>query len=110
MTSLGSQPCRAALLVAILLVLLVLLWVKMEKTQLSNPGPGQRSLQGKTPPAEQGQGQYDKHFMASSVGEKQHLMDKARHEENFTSEAAAIQDHLFDLALCLNLASLMVFL
>ncbi|XP_004629171.1 LLLL and CFNLAS motif-containing protein 1-like [Octodon degus] len=109
MTSLGSQPCRATFLTATVMVLL-LLWVKLVRSQQGSPGPVQRSLVEKTPPAEQGQEQYEEHFMASSVGEKWQEVDMVRQEEDFTSETAAVQDHLFSLALCFNLASIMVFL
>ncbi|EHA97887.1 hypothetical protein GW7_12778 [Heterocephalus glaber] len=97
-----------AFLAAILLLLL--LQVKGAKTQKSSTGPEEGALEEKTPPAEQGQEQYEEHFMASSEGEKWQVMDMARQEEDFTSDTAAAQDHrLFDLALCFNLASIMVF-
>lgn len=48
--------------------------------------------------------------MASSVGEMWHVVDMAQQEDDKTSEVAAIRDHLFDLAFCFNLASIMVFL
>ncbi|XP_005405436.1 PREDICTED: uncharacterized protein C7orf34 homolog [Chinchilla lanigera] len=135
MTSLGSQHSRAALLAAILLLLLQ---VRAEESQQGSPGPEQGSpgpeqgspgpeqgspgpeqdspgpeqgsLEEKTPPAEQGQEEYEEHFMASSVGEGQQVMDMVQQEEDFTSETAAVQDHLFNVALCFNLASLVVFL
>uniref|UniRef100_A0A8C2YJ28 LLLL and CFNLAS motif containing 1 n=1 Tax=Chinchilla lanigera TaxID=34839 RepID=A0A8C2YJ28_CHILA len=108
MTSLGSQHSRAALLAAILLLLLQ---VRAEESQQGSPGPEQgSSLEEKTPPAEQGQEEYEEHFMASSVGEGQQVMDMVQQEEDFTSETAAVQDHLFNVALCFNLASLVVFL
>lgn len=47
--------------------------------------------------------------MASSVGEMWQLVDMAQQEEK-TSENAAIRNHLFDLAFCLTLAGIMVFL
>ncbi|XP_004629169.1 LLLL and CFNLAS motif-containing protein 1 [Octodon degus] len=105
MTSLGSQPCRAAFLAA---TLLLLLWVKLVRSQQGSPGPVQRSLVEKTPPAEQGQEQYEEHFMASSLGERWQ-QDMTRSQEDFTSEKAAVQGHLFELTLCFNLASFMVF-
>ncbi|KAM6167392.1 sperm-egg fusion protein LLCFC1 [Erethizon dorsatum] len=107
MTSLGSQTHRAAFLAAILLLLLP---VKVVKTQQGSPGPEDRSLEEKIPPAEQGQEQYEEHFVASSVGEKWQVLDMARQEEDIASETAAVRDHLFDLALCFNLASIMAFL
>lgn len=48
--------------------------------------------------------------MASSVGETWQVVDMAQQEADETSEVAAIRDHLFDLAFCFNLASIMVFL
>ncbi|EHB15772.1 hypothetical protein GW7_09028 [Heterocephalus glaber] len=104
----SMSSTRVAFLAAILLLLL--LQVKGAKTQKSSTGPEEGALEEKTPPAEQGQEQYEEHFMASSEGEKWQVMDMARQEEDFTSDTAAAQDHrLFDLALCFNLASIMVF-
>ncbi|KFO22105.1 hypothetical protein H920_16485 [Fukomys damarensis] len=59
---------------------------------------------------EQGQEQYEEHFMASSVGEKWQVVDMVQQEEDFISEAAAVQDRRFYFALCFNLASIMAFL
>lgn len=53
--------------------------------------------------------QFEEHFMASSVGETWQVVDMAQQEADETS-VAAIRDHLFDLAFCFNLASIMVFL
>ncbi|XP_003475344.2 sperm-egg fusion protein LLCFC1 isoform X2 [Cavia porcellus] len=112
MTSLGSQPHRAAFLATILLLLLLLLLLKVEvvNTEQGSPGPGEKSLEGKMPPAEQGQELYEEHFMASSVGEQWQEVDMAQQEDDITSETAGIQDYLFDLAFCFNLASIMLFL
>ncbi|XP_003475366.1 sperm-egg fusion protein LLCFC1-like [Cavia porcellus] len=106
MTSLGSQPHRAAFLAAILL----LLKVEVVNTEQGSPGPGEKSLEGKMPPAEQGQELYEEHFMASSVGEQWQEVDMAQQEDDITSETAGVQDHLFDLTFCSNLASIMLFL
>ncbi|XP_033619863.1 LLLL and CFNLAS motif-containing protein 1-like [Fukomys damarensis] len=104
-TSLGLQPHRAAFLAAILL-----LQMKGAKTQKGSRGPENRDLEEKTPPEEQGQEQYEEHFMASSVGEKWQVVDMVQQEEDFISEAAAVQDRRFYFALCFNLASIMAFL
>ncbi|XP_033620382.1 LLLL and CFNLAS motif-containing protein 1 isoform X2 [Fukomys damarensis] len=106
MTLLWSQPHRAAFLAAILLMLL--LQVKGTKTQKGSTE--KRGLEEKTPPEEQGQEQYEEHFMASSVGEKWQVVDMVQQEEDFISEAAAVQDRRFYFALCFNLASIMAFL
>lgn len=48
--------------------------------------------------------------MASSVGETWQEVNMAQQEDDKTKESAAVRDHLFDLALCFNVASVMVFL
>ncbi|OWK06438.1 hypothetical protein Celaphus_00012352, partial [Cervus elaphus hippelaphus] len=106
MSSLGSQLCRAAFLGALLL----LLRVKGVKTQRGSPGLDERSQKEKTPSTDQDREQFEERFMASSVGEMWHVVDMAQQEDDKTSEVAAIRDHLFDLAFCFNLASIMVFL
>ncbi|KAF5914455.1 hypothetical protein HPG69_016406 [Diceros bicornis minor] len=128
MTSLGPQLCRAAFLAAILL----LLRVKEVKPQKGSPSPDERSQKQKTSSTGQGQGegrvgsvlsapsplpvpdqvqeQFEEHFVASSVGEMWQVVDMAQQEEDRTSETATVRDHLFDLAFCFNLASIMVFL
>lgn len=62
------------------------------------------------PVADQNQEQYEEYFVASSVGEMWQKVDMAQQEDDRTVEGAAVCEHLFDLALCLNLASAMVFL
>ncbi|XP_037691822.1 sperm-egg fusion protein LLCFC1 [Choloepus didactylus] len=106
MTSLSSQLYRAMLLTAILL----LLQVKGVKSQKGTPDIKERSQKDETPSTGQDQEQFEEHFMASSVGEMWELLDMAQQEEDETSETAAVRDHLFDLAFCFNLASIMVFL
>ncbi|XP_012877122.1 PREDICTED: uncharacterized protein C7orf34 homolog [Dipodomys ordii] len=106
MTSLGSQLCRAAFLVAILL----LLWMKGVKPQKGSPDPDDRSQKENMPSAEQDQEQFEEHFVASSVGELWQMIDMAQQEEDTISKTAAVRDHLFNLAFCFNLASIMVFL
>ncbi|MBZ3879876.1 hypothetical protein SUZIE_155130 [Sciurus carolinensis] len=105
MTALGSQLCWAAFLTALLL-----LRVKGMKSQKDAPDLGQGDRQEKMPSADQDREQFEEHFMASSVGELWQVMDMAQQEEDVSSEAAAVRDHLFDLAFCFNLASIMVFL
>lgn len=73
---------------------------------------------GRTPPfmpspcpiPDQDREQFEEHFMAASVGEMWQVVDMAQQEDDKTSEVVAIRDHLFDLAFCFNLASIMVFL
>ncbi|ELW68915.1 LLLL and CFNLAS motif-containing protein 1 isoform X2 [Tupaia chinensis] len=105
MTPLGSQLCRTAFL-----VILLLLRVKGMKLQKGNLGPDERSQNEKTPSTDQDQEQFEEHFMASSVGEMWQVMDMVQQEEDTTSKAATVHDHLLDLAFCLNLASIVVFL
>ncbi|KAM4874517.1 sperm-egg fusion protein LLCFC1 isoform 2-T2 [Thomomys bottae] len=106
MTSLGSQLSRAAILIAILL----LLWVKEAKPQKGRPDPNDRSQEENMPSADQDQEQFEEHFVASSVGELWQMIDMAHQEEDTISKTAAVRDHLFNLAFCFNLASIMVFL
>nr|XP_004661207.1 sperm-egg fusion protein LLCFC1 [Jaculus jaculus] len=106
MTSLGSQICRAAFLTAILL----LLRVSGVKSPKGSPGFQDRSQKEELPLADQGQQQYEEHFVASSMGEQWQVIDMAQQEEDIISRAAAVRDHLFDLAFCFHLASFMVFL
>uniref|UniRef100_A0A4X1V188 LLLL and CFNLAS motif containing 1 n=1 Tax=Sus scrofa TaxID=9823 RepID=A0A4X1V188_PIG len=106
MTSLGSQLCRTVFLAAILLLLQ---WVKGVKPQKGSLGPDERSQKEKTPSTDPEQEQFEEHFVASSMGEMWQMVDMAQQEDK-RSETAAIRDHLFDLAFCLNLASIMVFL
>ncbi|XP_036036405.1 LLLL and CFNLAS motif-containing protein 1 isoform X2 [Onychomys torridus] len=58
---------------------------------------------------DQGQEQFEEHFVASSVGELWQVMDMAQQEDTI-AQATTIRDHLFDLAFCFNLASIMIFL
>lgn len=62
------------------------------------------------PVPDQNQEQYEEYFVASSVGEKWQKVDMAQQEDDKTVESGAVREHLFDLALCFNLASAMVFL
>ncbi|KAB0388966.1 hypothetical protein E2I00_001680, partial [Balaenoptera physalus] len=106
MTPLGSQLCRAAFLASILL----LLRVKGVKPQKGSPGLDESSQKEKTPSTDQDREQFEEHFVASSVGELWQAVDMTQQEDDQTSEAVAICDHLFDLAFCFNLASIVVFL
>ncbi|XP_014940209.2 sperm-egg fusion protein LLCFC1 [Prionailurus viverrinus] len=98
--------CRAAFLAAILL----LLRVKGAKLQKGSLDPNERSQNEKTPSTDQDQENFEEHFVASSVGEMWQVVDMAQQEDDGTSDTAALRDHLFNLAFCFNLASIMVFL
>ncbi|XP_048196343.1 sperm-egg fusion protein LLCFC1 [Perognathus longimembris pacificus] len=98
--------CRAAFLVAILL----LLWVKGVKPQKGSPDPIDGSQTENMPASDQDQGEFEEHFVASSVGELWQMIDMAQEEEDTISKTAAVRDHLFNLAFCFNLASIMFFL
>ncbi|KAM5303459.1 sperm-egg fusion protein LLCFC1 [Glossophaga mutica] len=106
MTSLGSQLLKAAFLAALLL----LLQVEGAEPQRGSPGPDERGQKEKIPSADQNQEEYEEYFVASSVGENWQKVNMAQQEDDETVESAAVCEHLFDLALCLNLASAMVFL
>lgn len=94
-------------------------WVPTFPNSFSSPGQCRaRGRAVRTPPfvpspcpiPDQDREQFEERFMASSVGEMWHVVDMAQQEDDKTSEVAAIHDHLFDLAFCFNLASIMVFL
>ncbi|XP_008256322.1 sperm-egg fusion protein LLCFC1 [Oryctolagus cuniculus] len=106
MTPLGSQLCRTAFLAAILL----LLWMGEVRTQKGSPDPDGKNQEEQISSEDQNQEMYEERFVASSVGELWQVVDMAQQEEDMTSESAVIRDHLFDLAFCFNLASIMVFL
>lgn len=76
---------------------------------LGGAGRGRRFSTFPSPVADQAQEELEEHFVASSVGEMWEVVDMAQQEDK-TSENAAIRDHLVDLAFCLNLASIVVFL
>lgn len=61
------------------------------------------------PVPDQNQEQFEEHFTASSVGEMWQVVDMAQQEDK-TSENTAIHNHLFELAFCFNLASIVAFL
>ncbi|XP_037588303.1 sperm-egg fusion protein LLCFC1 [Cebus imitator] len=103
MPPLARQLCRAAFLVAILLLLQV-------KPVKGSPGPKDRSQTEKTTFAEQNQEEFEEHFVASSVGEMWQAVDMAQQEDDETSETAAVHHHPFHLGFCFSLASLTVFL
>ncbi|EDM15486.1 rCG28042 [Rattus norvegicus] len=106
MTSLGSQLHRATFLTAVLL----LLQVKGVKTLKGSASlDGDKSPKEKMSSKDQGEQQYEEHFVASSVGELWQVVDMAQQEDT-NSKASAIRDHLFDLAFCFNLASIVFFL
>ncbi|KAL0618356.1 LLLL and CFNLAS motif-containing protein 1 [Plecturocebus cupreus] len=103
MPPLAPQFCRAAFLVAILLLLQV-------KSLQGSPGPKDRSQTEKTTSAEQNQEQFEEHFMASSVGEMWEALDMAQQEDDETSKTGAVHDHSFHFGFCFSLASVVVFL
>uniref|UniRef100_H0X9B5 LLLL and CFNLAS motif containing 1 n=2 Tax=Otolemur garnettii TaxID=30611 RepID=H0X9B5_OTOGA len=103
MPALGSQICRAAFLATILLLL------RTKGMKLQKRSPGSEEREEETPSPDQNQEQFEEHFMISSVGEMWQVMDMAQQEEDKTSETAALHDHLFYLAFCFNLASIMIF-
>ncbi|CAH7469912.1 Llcfc1 [Phodopus roborovskii] len=108
MTSLVSQLHRRTFLTAVLLLLQVK-WVKTLKGNTSLDDD--RSQKEKEFSVDQGQEQFEEHFVASSVGELWQAMDMAQQEDDDTvAQATTLRDHLFDLAFCFNLASIMVFL
>ncbi|XP_012623541.1 sperm-egg fusion protein LLCFC1 [Microcebus murinus] len=99
--------CRAALLATILLLL------RTSGLKLQNggsPGPEETSQKEETPSPDQNQEQYEEHFVASSVGETWQVMDMAQQEEDRPSETATLLDHIFHLAFCFSLASVVIFL
>ncbi|XP_040147265.1 sperm-egg fusion protein LLCFC1 isoform X1 [Ictidomys tridecemlineatus] len=106
-----GNRCRERLCwVAFLTALLLLLRVKGMKSQKGSPDMDEGKQKEKMASADQNQEQFEEHFLASSVGELWQVMDMAQQEENTTSKAAAVRDHLFDLAFCFNMASIMFFL
>ncbi|XP_006887307.1 PREDICTED: uncharacterized protein C7orf34 homolog [Elephantulus edwardii] len=107
MTPLGPQLCRTALLATILMLLLRIKGVRLQK---GGSDPAESSQKEIMPSTDQEEEQFEEHFMASSVGEEVwQLLDMAQQEDQ-VADMAAVWDHLFDLAFCLNLASIMVFL
>ncbi|XP_052029521.1 sperm-egg fusion protein LLCFC1 [Apodemus sylvaticus] len=106
MTSLGSQLHRATVLAAMLL----LLQVKGVKTLKGNASlDDDKSQKDKTFSKDQGKEEYEEHFVASSVGELWQVIDMVQQEETI-SQTTTLRDHLFDLAFCFNLASIVFFL
>ncbi|XP_078199718.1 sperm-egg fusion protein LLCFC1 [Callithrix jacchus] len=97
MPSLVPQLCRAAFLVAILLLLQV-------KPLKGSPVPKARSQTEKTTFAEQNQEQFEEYFVASSVGEMWQAVDMAQQEDDETSKTAAVHHHSFHLSFCFSLA------
>ncbi|KAM6201833.1 sperm-egg fusion protein LLCFC1 [Rhynchocyon petersi] len=103
---LGPQLCRAAFLATILMVLWQVNGVRLLKRDLDSTESSEKET---IPSTDQGEEQFEEHFMASSMGEMWQLLDMAQQEDE-VADKAAVRDHLFDLAFCLNLASIMVFL
>ncbi|XP_006861334.1 PREDICTED: uncharacterized protein C7orf34 homolog [Chrysochloris asiatica] len=102
----GPQFCRAMALVTILMLLLPVKGLKLQK---GSPDPTESSQKERMPSTEPDEEQLEEHFVASSVGEMWTLLDMAQQEDEVT-ETAAVRDHLLNLAFCMNLASIMVFL
>ncbi|XP_072508600.1 sperm-egg fusion protein LLCFC1 [Notamacropus eugenii] len=113
MTSLGPKLHRAWLLVCLFLLLLLVQGVTPQSGDLN--GNGRNRKEGKASPTGEGE-ELEEHFVASSVGEilqfltMGHPQEEETEVEVETDESIAVRDHLFDLAFCFNLASILVFL
>ncbi|XP_075413540.1 sperm-egg fusion protein LLCFC1 [Tenrec ecaudatus] len=106
MTPLGPQLHRVAILATLLLLLLRVKGVRPPK---EIPDSAESNQKEALPATDQDEEQLEEHFVASSMGEMWQLLDMAQQEDK-GAETAALRDHLFDLAFCLNLASILVFL
>ncbi|XP_027697049.1 LLLL and CFNLAS motif-containing protein 1 [Vombatus ursinus] len=114
MTSLVPNLQRPLLLVCLLLLLLLVQGVKPQSGDPNENGRSQKekmaSLTG------EGDEELEEQFVASSVGEVlQLLTGEHSHEEEAEvevgpEESTAVRDHLFDLAFCFNIASILFFL
>ncbi|KAL1777907.1 hypothetical protein HispidOSU_015110 [Sigmodon hispidus] len=69
-----------------------------------------RSQKEKGDASGQSQEEFEEQFAASSVGDVWQVIDMAQQEEDMIGQATTIQNHLFDLAFCFNLASIVIFL
>ncbi|KAM8981981.1 LLLL and CFNLAS motif-containing protein 1 [Sarcophilus harrisii] len=114
MTSLGPKLHQASLLVCLLLLLLLVQGVKPQTGDPNGNGRSQKE-EGASPVVE-GEEQLEEQFVASSIGEILQLLTMGPSEEEEAEveveaeENTAVRDHLFDLAFCFNLASILVFL
>ncbi|XP_036614650.1 sperm-egg fusion protein LLCFC1 [Trichosurus vulpecula] len=116
MTSLGPKRHRASLLVCLLLLLLLVQGVKPQSGYQNSNGRNQKEEQASPTVLGEGEEELEEHFVASSIGEALqwltmgHPQEEEAEVEAEMDDSTAIQDHLFDLAFCLNLASILVFL
>lgn len=65
------------------------------------------------PIPDQNQENFEEHFEVSSMGEMWQELDMAQQEDQEIqemSQSASGQTHLFNIAVCINLASIVVFL
>ncbi|XP_007504536.1 sperm-egg fusion protein LLCFC1 [Monodelphis domestica] len=115
MTSQGPKLHQASLLVCLLLLLLLVQGVKPQNGDHNGKGRSQKGEEAS--PKGEGEEQLEEQFVVSSVGEILQLLNMQRSEEEEETEGevemeenAAVRDHLFDLAFCFNLASILVFL
>ncbi|XP_038598413.1 sperm-egg fusion protein LLCFC1 [Tachyglossus aculeatus] len=111
-----------ALLLLLLLLLLPLAGVTPHKGRLGRHGRSPPKEDDAVLPTGEGQEMLEETFIVSSVGEEFQPVNMARSEEEEDREkgeeeevaeeggAVALQDHLFDLAFCFNLASILFFL
>ncbi|XP_007954791.1 sperm-egg fusion protein LLCFC1 [Orycteropus afer afer] len=106
MMPLSPQLHRAVLLATILMLLLR---VKGVRPQKGGPDPTKSSQKETLPSTDQGEEQFEERFVASSMGEMWQLLDMAQQEDEMAGTVVA-RVHLFSLAFCVNLASIMVFL
>ncbi|XP_076769587.1 sperm-egg fusion protein LLCFC1 isoform X2 [Arvicanthis niloticus] len=90
--------------------MLLLLQVKGVKTLKGSVSlDSDKSQKDKMFSEDQDEEEYEEQFVASSEGEQWQVVDMAQQEDS-NSRATTIQDHLFDLAFCSNLASMVIFL
>ncbi|XP_068943153.1 sperm-egg fusion protein LLCFC1 [Petaurus breviceps papuanus] len=114
MTSLGPKFHQASLLVCLLLLLLLVQGVKPQSGDPNRNGKNQKEEEAS--PTGEGEEKLEEHFVASSVGEILQLMTMGPPQEEEadleveTDESTEVRDHLFDLAFCFNLASILFFL
>ncbi|XP_074049623.1 sperm-egg fusion protein LLCFC1 [Macrotis lagotis] len=114
MTSLVPKLHQASLLVCLFLLLLLVQGVKPQSGDPNGDGKGQKEKEAS--PTVEGEEELEERFVASSIGEILQFLNMEQTEEEEaevevqSEESTAVQDHLFDLAFCFNLASILVFL
>ncbi|XP_066222293.1 sperm-egg fusion protein LLCFC1 isoform X1 [Saccopteryx leptura] len=107
----GRRWCRQGLLwAAFLATILLLPRARGVKPQRGSSGPSNWSQKENMPAADQNQEQFREYFVASSVGEMWQEVDMAQQEDYQTAENTALRNRLLSLALCFNLANVVVFL